>query len=37
MDGFTAGVNGTVESVMDMPLNATAQEINGRYDVSLRH
>ena len=22
---FTAGVNGTVESVMDMPLNATAQ------------
>ena len=32
---FTAGVNGTVESVMDMPLNATAQEINGRYDVSF--
>ena len=32
---FTAGVDGTVQTVMDLPLKTSEQKINGRYDVSF--
>lgn len=32
---FEAGINGTVRSEMDMKVNCKAQELDGRYDVSI--